>query len=181
MGGQLDASTQAQTVQGALQQGGAAGISGSGAGRGLTARDLGLTSLQLLQSRQQQASAAGNAYGALGLQQQSLNLQNYLGQIGAASSIVGQQNQYALGLGQQMNNLQLPNSGLTGSQVASLDVGNTNILNNNAAQNGAINAQTVNSLTGALQGSGALSGLAGLFGSGGVNPDGAYGAAALGE
>jgi hypothetical protein len=168
MGGQLDPSTQAQVVQSALQQGGAAGISGSGAGRGLTARDLGLTSLQLLQSRQAQASTAGNAYGALGLQQQSLNLQNYLGQIGAANSVVGLQNQYALGTQQLANNLQLPNSGLTGSQVASLDVGNTNILNNNQAQNAAVNSKTINSLAGTFTGAGGFNGLAGLFtGSGG--------------
>lgn len=167
-GGALDPSTQAQVTQGALQGAGTAGISGSGAGRGLVARDLGLTSLQLLQTRQQAASQAGNAYGALGLQSQALQLQDYLGRVGLAQSAVGQQDQYGLGLGTLMNNTALPNSGLSGSQVASLDVGNTNILNQANQQGAANQVATNNALTGIAQGNmgGIVGGLAGLFGSG---------------
>ena len=171
MGGQLDPSTQAQVAQSALQGAGTAGISGSGAGRGLVARDLGLTSLQLLQSRQNQASAAGNAYGALGLQQQGLQLQSYLGQLGLIGQATGQQQQYSLGLGSLMANTPLPNSGLSPSQVASLDVGNTNIINGANQQQAANNATTASAAGGLfsslLGNSGVQSGLASLFGGGG--------------
>lgn len=169
MGGQLDPATEQAVTQGALQGAGSAGISGSGAGRGLVARDLGLTSLQLLQSRQQQASAAGNAYGALGLQAQGLQLQDYLSRVGALSSAVGLQDQYALGFGALMNQTTLPNSGLSGSQVASLDVGNTNIINGAAQQQAANQASGTSGLLGSLTslfgGSGGGGGLAGLFSS----------------
>jgi hypothetical protein len=169
--GQLPTGVQAQAAQTALQQGGAAGISGSGAGRGLTARDLGLTQLQYLQSAQGAASAQGNAYGALGLQQQGLQLQAYLGQLGGVQSAIGLQNQYALGLGNLMNATALPNSGLSGSQVASLDVGNTNIINGANQQQAANQASTNNAYAGIASGllgnSNVTSGLAGLFSSSG--------------
>lgn len=173
-GGQLDPDTQAQVTQGALQGAGTAGISGSGAGRGLVARDLGLTSLQLLQSRQNQASAAGNAYGALGLQGQSLQLQDFLGRLGLANSAVGLQDQYSLGLGNLMNNTALPNSGLSAGQVASLAVGNTNILNQANQQSAANTASETSALTGditSLMGNkNVQSGIASLFsGSGGTS------------
>ena len=166
--GQLPAGVQAQVMQNALQQGGAAGISGSGAGRGLTARDLGLTQLQYLTNAQNQASTAGNAYGALGLQQQGLQLQNYLGTLGLANSAVSSQNQYALGFGNLMNQTAMPNSGLSGSQVASLDVGNTNILGQNAQQSQANTTAATNGLAGLFSGSnmsGLGSALSGLFNS----------------
>lgn len=51
LGGQLPADVIAQINQSALQSGGQAGIAGMGAGRNLTARDLGLTSLDLLNNR----------------------------------------------------------------------------------------------------------------------------------
>lgn len=168
--GQLPAGVQAQAMQSALQQGGAAGISGSGAGRGLTARDLGLTQLQYLTNAQNQASTAGNAYGALGLQQQGLQLQNYLGTLGLVNNAVGQQNQFGLGFGTLMNQTAMPNSGLSGSQVASLDVGNTNILGQNALQSQANTAAATSGIAGLFTGSnmsGLASGLSGLFGGGG--------------
>lgn len=174
-GGNLDPDTQAQATQAALQGAGSAGISGSGAGRGLVARDLGLTSLQLLQSRQNQASAAGNSYGALALQGQGLQLQDYISRLGALSGAVGQQQQYGLGLGTLLNNTALPNSGLTGTQVAQLDVGNTNIANQASAMNAQISSQATNAYTsdilsaygGGGGGGGVGSGLAGLFGGSG--------------
>ena len=149
MGGQLDPSTQAMITQGALQGAGTAGISGSGAGRGLVARDLGLTSMQVLQGRQNQASAAGNAFGQLGLQGQSLQLQDYISRLTGANSAVASQNSYGLGLGNLMNNTALPNSGLTGSQVASLDVGNQQIANAARQQSAANTSSLYNSLFGA--------------------------------
>ena len=137
MGGQLDPSTQAMITQGALQGAGTAGISGSGAGRGLVARDLGLTSMQVLQGRQNQASAAGNAFGQLGLQGQSLQLQDYISRLGGANTAVSAQNSTAL-----------PNSGLTGSQVASLNVGNQIIANAARQQSAANTSSLYNSLFG---------------------------------
>ena len=148
MGGQLDPSTQAMITQGALQGAGTAGISGSGAGRGLVARDLGLTSMQVLQGRQNQASAAGNAFGQLGLQGQSLQLQDYISRLGGANTAVSAQNSYGLGLGNLMNNTALPNSGLTGSQVASLNVGNQIIANAARQQSAANTSSLYNSLFG---------------------------------
>ena len=166
--GQLPPGVQAQIMQSSLQTGGLAGISGSGAGRGLTARDLGLSQLSYLSNAQQQAQAAGNAYGALGLQQQGLTLQSYLGQLGGTQNAVNAQNQYALGFGNLMNQTAMPNSGLSGSQVASLDVGNTNILGQNAQQSQANTTAATNGLAGLFSGSnlsGLGSALSGLFNS----------------
>ena len=160
--GQLPAGVQAQAMQSALQQGGAAGISGSGAGRGLTARDLGLTQLQYLTNAQNQASSAGNAYGALGLQQQGLTLQSYLGQLSGTQNAVNSQNQFGLGFGNLMNQTAMPNSGLSGSQVASLDVGNTGILGQNAQQSQADTAAATSGIAGLFTGSN-IKALAGLF------------------
>lgn len=147
-GGQLDPDVQAQAAQAALQGAGTAGISGSGAGRGLVARDLGLTSLQLLQSRQNQALQAGNSYGALQLQGQQLQLQDYMSRLQGVNSAVSSTQQYGLGLGALMNNTQYPTSGLSPTQVASLLVGNTNISNAVGQQTTANTASTLNTLGG---------------------------------
>jgi hypothetical protein len=67
LGGKLDPETQAEVVRGALSGAGRSGVIGSQAGRGLTARDLGLTSLKLQQARQGAALEAGEAQSRLGL------------------------------------------------------------------------------------------------------------------
>lgn len=61
LGGQLDAETQAAVARSSLEASGDSGILGSLAGRGLTARDLGLTTLQLRQARQDRANQLGMA------------------------------------------------------------------------------------------------------------------------
>lgn len=186
MGGQLDPSTQAQIAQSALAGAGVAGISGSGAGRGLVASDIGLSSLQLLQSRQNQASAAGNAYGALQLQAQGLNLQSYLGQLGAAQTAVNSQNSYGLGIGQLMNSTPYPTSGLSPDAVANLYIAQNNAQNQANGTAAMVQQQQSNGVTSGLLGaastsSTAGSGIAKLFaGSGGSGADAAL-AAGIGD
>lgn len=96
-GGRLDPETQAAITRGALQSGGQSGLTGSVAGRGLVARDLGLTSLGLQQSRIQAAQAGST----LGLNREQVFQ-------GAA----GQDVSTAASIGQIMNSRQLPTSGL---------------------------------------------------------------------
>lgn len=142
-GGKLDADAQAQAVQAALQKGGAAGISGSGAGRGLVARDLGLTAMQVLQGRQNQAAAAGNQYANTALAGQQLTLNDFLARLNGVNTAVGQNQQYGLGLGELMNKTAYPASGLGPAGVADLMVQAN-------AQNNAINKQTQANITGAF-------------------------------
>lgn len=158
-GGQLDPDVQAQAVQAALQKGGTAGISGSGAGRGLVARDLGLTSLGLLQQRQQMAMNAGSAYGGLALQGQGLQLQDYLGRLQGVNAATGQQMQYGLGLGGLLASTPYPNSGLGPGQTASLAVGANNQANAIGQQNAANYMNAFNTAAGWIGGGG----LDGLF------------------
>lgn len=159
-GGKLDPDVQAQAVQAALQKGGAAGISGSGTGRGLVARDLGLTSLQLLQSRQNQAAQVGNQYGQLALQGQGLQLSDFMQRLAGVSGAVGQQQSYALGLGNLMAATPYPNSGLGPGQTASLAIGANAQANAIAQQNQANAAGAMTSVAGAVQAAG---GIANLF------------------
>jgi hypothetical protein len=67
LGGELPADVRSQIARTALQKSGQAGISGSGAARGLVARDIGRTSLDLLTARQQQAMQAGGLLEQIGL------------------------------------------------------------------------------------------------------------------
>jgi hypothetical protein len=176
-GGQLDPSTQAAVMQSALQSGGTAGISGSGAGRGLSARDLGLTSLQIQQSRTQQATSVGSTVAGLNLQGNQLALADYQTRAGLANGAVNSQNQYASALGNLMNNTQYPTSGLSPSAVAGLYVSQNNAQNQYTANQNAVAAQQNSALTSALFGAGGTalgvaggaglgSSLASLFGSG---------------
>lgn len=165
-GGKLDPDVQAQAVQAALQKAGAAGISGSGAGRGLVARDLGLTSLGLLQQRQNQALQAGSAYGSLALQGQGLQLQDYLGRLQGTNQAVGQQMQYGLGLGNLMAATPYPNSGLGPGQVTSLAIGANQQANAIAQQNQANYMSAFNTVAGYVGGGG----LNGLFKTNAASP-----------
>lgn len=152
LGGTLGKDVQAQAMQAALEKGGAAGISGSGAGRGLVARDLGLTSLGLLQQRQQAAQAAGATQASLALQGEGLKLNDYLGRLSAATGAAGQDAQRTGLLSSIVESRGLPESGLSPSAIAGLAVGNTNLANQTAATNAQIgayqNTQNLNSLLG---------------------------------
>ena len=133
LGGKLDPQTQAAAAQAALQQGGSSGISGSGAGRGLVAKDLGLTSLSLLQNRQSAALSGGTALS-----------NDYATRLGLANSVASQQTNQTLGLGSLLNNTALPSSGLDPGSIASLYVGQSNTASQNAYNQAAIQTQQNN-------------------------------------
>lgn len=143
LGGQLDAETQAAAMTAALSKGGAAGISGSGAARGLVARDLGLTSLSLQRQRQQDALSAGTTLQT-----------NYLNALNAATSIAGQDIQKTGLIGSLIDARALPESGLSPGAIASLYVADNNAKNGVAATNATIDAYTRNSNLQALLGFG---------------------------
>lgn len=151
LGGQLSADTQNAVVRGALSGAGASGVLGSEAGRGLVARDLGLTSLQLQQARQQAALQAGQIQSQLGLQQ----AQQYLQSLGLGVDATTGQLQQAGSLFNMANQQLLPESGLTSSDIANVTVGQTNAQNQAAMQAAGIRAantsSTIGGITGALQ------------------------------
>ena len=157
-------------MQAALQKGGAAGISGSGAARGLVARDLGLTSLGVEQQRIAQAQDAGAKKATLGLEGQKLRLQDLVarGQLTQAAANAEAQR---LGLVTTLIDARaLPESGLNPGSIASILVGGNNAQNQFDTLNSAIAQQQKNANLNSLLGfgttaasSGALSGIASLF------------------
>lgn len=163
LGGKLDLDTQNAVVQSALERGGTAGISGSGAGRGLVARDVGLTSLGLLNSRIAAAQAAGTNQAQLSLQGdqvklagQQLSLNDYLNRLSGASTAAGQDIQKTGLLASIIDSRALPESGLSPDAVASLAVGQNNTLNQVNATGAMINAANRNANLQALLGFGSL-------------------------
>lgn len=149
LGGKLDAETQAAVTKGALEAGGTAGISGSGAARGLVARDLGLTSLNLINSRNAAALQGGTALSA-----------DFATRFGLLGTTANSDNTTSIGIAQLLNSRALPNPGLDPGAVANLDIGVNNqeqqsianraqiqIAQNNA--NTAAIAQLVGGLSGA--------------------------------
>lgn len=151
LGGQLSADTQNAVVRGALQGAGGSGTLGSEAGRGLVARDLGLTSLQLQQARQNAALQAGQIQSQLGLSQ----AQQYLQSLGLAVDATTGQLQQAGNLYGLMQGVALPESGLTSSDIANVTVGQTNAYNQNlmnaAGMRAANNSAMAGGISGALQ------------------------------
>lgn len=174
LGGTLGADVQAQAVKAALEKGGAAGISGSGAARGLVARDLGLTSLGLENQRIQAAQTAGATQAQLGLQADALRLQDLLGRTGAINGIAGQDISRTGLLSQLVDARALPESGLNPGSIASLYVADNNARNQVNVNSAAIAQAQKNSNLNALLGFGStvagggfdktLGSLAGLFG-----------------
>ncbi len=152
LGGALGRDVQTQAAKAALEKGGAAGISGSGAARGLLARDLGLTSMQVLNQRQGQALQAGSTLEGIKMQNDQLRLNDFLGRIGAAQSAAGQDTQRAGLISQIMDARALPESGLSPGALANLYVGDKNVQDqsnmNLAALKTTTNANTMNSLLG---------------------------------
>lgn len=181
LGGHLGQDAQSAAVQAALEKGGAAGISGSGAARGLVARDLGLTSLGLENQRIGAAQAAGTSMSQLDLQGQQLKLSDYLGRANFASGAAGQDIQSTGILGNLIDGRALPTSGLSPGAIAGLYTAGNTADNQNAANQAAIAQQQKNAnlnsilgLAGTMSSSGALKGLAGLFkgGAGGFSGNG---------
>ena len=114
LGGRLDPETQAAVMRGALSGAGGAGILGSQAGRGLTARDLGLTSLQLQNARRQAALQAGDQL-----------TRSEISSLAGLQSLVGGQTAEALSASQALTGM-LPESGLSAGDIAGVTVGNVN-------------------------------------------------------
>jgi hypothetical protein len=163
LGGTLGRDVQQQAAQAALEKGGAAGISGSGAARGLVARDLGLTSLGLLQQRQAQGLQAGSTMA-------QLNLQDFLGRMSAAQAAAGQDTQRTSLLASIIDARALPESGLSPGGIANLYVGDKNAQDqqrmNLAQASAARNTQDMNALLGfGTQAAGAYFGAKGGTGS----------------
>jgi len=152
LGGKLDAETQAAVTKGALEAGGSAGISGSGAGRGLVARDLGLTSLNLINQRNAAALQGGNALSA-----------DFASRFGLAGTAAAQDQGAALTIANLMNSRALPNAGLDPGAVANLDVGVNNQQNQNIANRAQIQIASNNANAAAI--SQLIGGLSGAYGS----------------
>lgn len=144
LGGELPADVQNAVARGALQGAGGSGVLGSEAGRGLVARDLGLTSLQLQQARQNAALNAGNTQTQLYLQALGLGVDATTGQLNQAGNLYG-----------MMQGVPLPESGLSSSDIANVTVGQTNSYNQNlmnaAGVRAANNSAIAGGITGALQ------------------------------
>lgn len=152
LGGKLDPETQAAVTRAALQTGASSGLSGSVAQRGLVARDLGLTSMSLLQSRQTAAEQAAQA-GVSRLQ------------VGNAAA--GLDASTAASLGSIFNGRALPTSGLDPNVSTALALSNVKGQNDTAAallaQTNKARAQNVQSVLDL----GSSANSAGLFGGGG--------------
>lgn len=160
LGGQLDPETQNAVMRGALEGSGTAGISGSGAGRGLVARDLGLTSLGLMQQRQANALNAGQI-----LQNSQLSALN------AGTALAGQDLQRGGLLAGIIDARAMPESGLSPDSVANMYVADNNARNQVNATNAQIAAQSRNQMLqgmlgfgGSLMTAGAAGGISSALG-----------------
>lgn len=122
MGGKLDPETQAAVTKASLEAGGTAGISGSGAGRGLVARDLGLTSLSLLTSRQNAALTGGQALTS-----------DLSTRYGIASNAAAQDANNSLNIASLIDKRAMPDSGISSGSLVDLLVGQNNAQNQNIA------------------------------------------------
>lgn len=143
LGGKLDPETQAAVVRGALSGAGRSGIIGSQAGRGLTARDLGLTSLQLQQDRQKAALEAGKMQSDLGLTQAQLGLSvgdQLLRSLGMGVEATSNELTQAGNLYTLLANQALPESGLSSGSLANITVGDINAYNQRLMDAAAIKA-----------------------------------------
>lgn len=171
LGGTLGKDQQAVAVQAALQKGGMAGIGGSGAGRGLVARDLGLTSLQLEKDRIGQAQTAGTNLADLAMRGDALRLQDFLGRAGVAQNATAQEMQRTGLLASTVDSRALPEFGLSPGSIASLYVADNNAKNQVSSNSAQIDAyqssQNLNALLGLgtaiSKGTAGTGGLAGLF------------------
>ena len=168
LGGTLDQSTQNQIMRaGAAKSGGLAGPGGGlGMGRDIAARDLGLSSLNLQNSRMQNAANIGSTQQNYGLSAQQQQLSNMLGLGGLANQMSNDQFTRNFNLAQMTQNIQQPQVGLSPSSVAGIVTGNSNMANNanqNSAAIAAQNAAGQGAMGGQLIGVG-LNGLINSFG-----------------
>jgi hypothetical protein len=140
-GGKLDPETQNAVMRGALQQSGTAGISGSGAARGLAARDLGLTSLSLLTQRQQAAQQAGATMSS-----------DLIGRTSALNGAISSDVSRVGGIAGLIDARAMPESGLSAGTIADLNVAEMNASDQAAANAAQLKAQArrdkINSILG---------------------------------
>lgn len=168
LGGGLDLDTQNQVTRKALATaGGVASGAGLQLGRDVTARDLGLTSLQLQQQRLQDASNLGQVDQGINSQQQALQAQidqqnrtNRLGVASLLSDLGNQDFNRRFNIAQFTQGIAQPVVGLDPSAVANITVGNANNMNNAAQQAAGIRAQGASQTAQLIgQGAGTVGGL----------------------
>jgi hypothetical protein len=176
MGGRIPADVQQAIFQSSQARAGQAGLAGGQAGRDITARDLGLTSLDLRNQRLGQAAQLGQVQQGMGERQQGLKaalnqfnqglLQARRGErmsgLNFLESLRGQ------GIGQGLGAttaIPEPMSGLDPGSAADIFVGDINAANQYALQRAGINAQQRNANAGLM--GGIAEGLGSFFGSGG--------------
>ena len=136
LGGKLDAETQNQIMRAALAKAGSVAPGGLGLGRDITARDLGLTSLQLQQQRLQNASTIGGQQ----LSEQTAQSQQTLAQQQMLAALASGDWTKYLQAAQFAQSIQTPSLGLSGTDVANISLGNTNQSNQAALSLGNLNA-----------------------------------------
>lgn len=158
LGGTLDQETQNQIMRaGASKSGSMAGPGGGlGMGRDISARDLGLTSLQLQNQRMQNAASIGSTQQNYGLQAQQDQISNLMGLGNLANSMTQDQYNRQMALAQFTQGIQQPTVGLSPSSVAGIAVGNQNVAASYAQQQAALAAQRQ---AGQMQLAGVLAGL----------------------
>lgn len=138
LGGKLDTETQNAVTRAALAKAGTVARGGGlGLGRDITARDLGLTSLDLQRQRLQDATNLGQLQA--GLEQYSRSdLINSANLINSINQGTYQRALNAAGLGQSISS---PQSGLDPGSIANLAVGNANANAAGIREAGQYNAQ----------------------------------------
>lgn len=152
LGGALDTATRNEVSRRAAANAGSVGGGGLGLGRDLSARDLGLSAMQLGNQRLQSASALGaqeqdflNAQGQFGMQ----NTAQRLSTAGLISDLGQQDFARQFQLAQFGQSIARPQTGLDPSSLVNLTTGNQNAANASAQQQAAIAAQNRNAMIGA--------------------------------
>lgn len=152
LGGGLDTSTRNEISRRAAANAGSVGGGGLGLGRDLSARDLGISAMQLGNQRLMNASSLGAQEQAFNNAQGQFGLQNTAQRLSTAGLIseLGQQD-YArqLQLAAFSQGIARPETGLDASSLVNLTTGNQNATNSLAQQQAAIAAQNRNAMVGA--------------------------------
>lgn len=139
LGGQLPVDVQNATTRHSLAQAGSVAQGGGlGLGRDLVPRDLGLTSMDLMNQRLQQAGQLGGQ--ELGMNQ--FNSQNMLNRMQMLQSINNQRFGQAVTAGQFGQGIQQPLVGLDPSSVANISMNNSNNMAGNFSNQANIHGQS---------------------------------------
>lgn len=151
LGGGLDTATRNEISRRSAANAGMVGGGGLGLGRDLSARDLGISSLQLQNQRLNNAASLGaqdqafnNAQGQFGLQ----NTAQRLSTAGLISDLGQQDFNRQFQLAQFSQGIARPETGLDPTSLVNLTVGNQNASNAAAQNAAAVQAQSGNALMG---------------------------------